>query len=176
MKHLFIFLTLILAHNINQAQDQILSEKMKPFKAWIGEWHGESTMRTGPGPAQKSMVKEIVQTKLEGSILQFEGTGKVVDNQTKEEMIVHNALGIVSYDLETQQYKIQSYLSDGRSTQGWFTIVDPQNFQWGFEGSWGKMRYTITINPEKKTWVEIGEYSRDGSTWIKTLDMSLTKN
>lgn len=173
MKHVLIVLHMVLGMSIGYSQT--LSEKMKPFEGWIGEWRGEGSMRTGPGPAQTSSVHETIQAKLEGSVLLIEGIGKAVDESTKQEMVVHHALAVLSFDLVSQQYKIQSYLKDGRSTLGWFTITSDTTFQWGFDGPWGKMRYTITLDPVKKTWNEIGEYSRDGETWMKNFEMLLTK-
>lgn len=173
MKRLLFMLLMMLGMSI--AYSQTLTEKMKPFATWIGEWRGEGSMRTGPGPAQKSSVHETIQAKLEGSVLLIEGIGKVVDETSKQENVVHHALAVLSFDQVTQQYKIQSYLKDGRSTLGWFTITGNNTFQWGFEGSWGKMRYTITLDDTKKTWSEFGEYSRDGETWMRNFEMLLTK-
>lgn len=173
MKRLLFMLLMMFGTSSTYAQT--LSEKMKPFALWIGEWRGEGSMRTGPGPAQKSSVHETIQAKLEGSVLLIEGIGKVANESTKQEDVVHHALAVLSFDQVSQQYKIQSYLKDGRSTLGWFTITGTNAFQWGFEGPWGKMRYTITLDETKKTWTEIGEYSRDGETWMRNFEMLLTK-
>lgn len=82
MKPILFILHMVLGMSIGYSQT--LSEKMKPFTTWIGEWRGEGSMRPGPGPAQKSSVHETIQAKLEGSILLIEGIGKVVDETSKQ--------------------------------------------------------------------------------------------
>jgi hypothetical protein len=105
-----------------------------------------------------------------------EGVGKTIDPATKEEMIVHHALGVLSYDQMSNQYKFRTYLKDGRNTDAWFTPTGENKFQWGFDiPSAGKTRYTITLDPKAKTWNETGEFSRDGNTWSKFFEMNLKK-
>src|SRR5688572_27445141 len=151
-------------------------EKMKAFESWIGHWRGEGSMQQGPGEPKRSMVDEHIEFKLEGTIVLVEGTGKTTDPATKAETIVHHALGILSYDAGTSQYKFKSYLNNGRSADAWFTVTGVNKYQWGFDiPSGGKTRYSITIDPTAKTWIEIGEFSRDGNTWMKYFEMNLKK-
>ena len=132
-------------------------------------------MQQGPGEPKRSTVDEHIEFKLEGSIVLVEGTGKTTDPATKTEAIVHHALGILSYDQATSQYKFKSYLNNGRSTDAWFNITGENKYQWGFDVPTGKIKYSITIDPTQKTWNEIGEFSRDGNTWMKFFEMNLKK-
>jgi len=151
------------------------NEKIAMLTPWIGHWKGESFTRMGPGEPKRSTVDERIESRLEGAVLLIEGIGKSVDPTTKQETIVHHAMAILSYDQTSQQYTFRSYLNNGRSTDAWFNVLSPTQYQWGFDHQQGKNRYMITIDPDKKTWTETGEFSPDGKTWHKYIDMTLTK-
>ena len=55
------------------------------------------------------------------------------------------------------------------------TLTD-KGFVWGFkEPQRGvEVRYTVTLTP-KNEWYEIGEYTLDGKTWTKFIEMTLTR-
>jgi hypothetical protein len=150
-------------------------EKMKVFANWIGRWQGEGSMQMGPGEPRKSKVDEHIESRLDGMVLLVEGIGKAQD-ATKQETIVHHALAILSYDKNTEQYKFRSYLKDGRSTDAWLKPTGENTFQWGFDiPGRGKTRYSIVLDPARRTWDETGEFSQDGTTWMKFFSMHLTK-
>ena len=148
-------------------------EKMKIFTAWEGHWQGEGSMQMGPGEPKKSKVDERITYKLDGMVLLVEGLGKSMDGS---ETVVHQALGLLSYNQGTSQYKFNTFLRDGKSADTWFNDLGGNKFQWGMEiPNRGKIKYSITIDPAKKTWNEIGEFSQDGTTWMKFFEMNLTK-
>jgi hypothetical protein len=39
---------------------------------------------------------------------------------------------------------------------------------------YGKTRNTLRLTPEGK-WNEVGEFSRDGTAWVKNFEMTLSK-
>lgn len=175
---LFLLLLLItsLATDVAAQTENVNKEKMKALNAWIGKWQGESSMKMGPGEPKKSTVNEKIESKLDGTVLLVEGIGTAMDSNTKQEVIVHHALAVLSYDQQSSQYKFKSYLKDGRSTDAWVNVTGENSFQWGFDvPGRGKMRYSITLDPVKKTWNEIGEFSADGNSWSKFFEMNLTK-
>jgi hypothetical protein len=171
---LIVFMGLLASKAV--AQEMGDKDKMKVFEGWSGRWQGEGTMQMGPGEPKKSNVDELIEYKLDGMVLLVEGKGTVVNPATKEETVVHHALAVLSYDKGTSQYKFKTYLKDGRSTDAWFNALGGNKFQWGFDVPGRKIRYTIAIDPAKKTWNEIGEGSTDdGTTWGKFFEMNLTK-
>jgi hypothetical protein len=151
-------------------------EEMKKLSAWVGRWKGEGSMQMGPGEPKKSSVDEKIEMKLDGTIMVVEGIGKTVDLTTKQETVVHNAFGIISYDVASKAYKFKTFTKDARSADAYFTIVSENKYEWGFDiPQGGKTRYIITLDMARKTWNEIGEYSRDGANWMKFFEMNLTK-
>jgi hypothetical protein len=159
-----------------QPDESLNREKMKLFSYWIGRWQGEGFMQMGPGDPKKSVVDERIESKLDGTLLLVEGIGKAKTSSSSEMAIVHQALGILSYDPATNQFRFRTYLKDGREADAWLMSTGQDKFQWGFDTpNGGKTRYSITLNPNQKTWNEIGEFSRDGSTWLKFFEMNLKK-
>lgn len=144
-------------------------EKMKVFSSWVGRWQGEGSMQMGPGEPKKSTVDEHIEYRLDGMVMLVEGVGKA------QGAVVHHALAVLSYDKAASQYKFRTYLKDGRSTDAWLNVTGENSFQWGFGVPGRKIRYTIQIDPAKKTWHEMGETSTDGDTWNKFFEMNLVK-
>jgi hypothetical protein len=178
MQHLS-FLLLLLFNTVLMENTHAQSrhkEKMKSFTSWIGRWQGNGEIRMGPGEPKRSVVDERIESKLDGTLLLIEGIGKSTDPITKQENIAHHALAILSYDQTSEQYKFNSYLQDGRSTQAWFNVLEENKYQWGFEAGGNNIRYSITLDPIQHTWNEVGEFSRDkGTTWLKFFEMNLKK-
>jgi hypothetical protein len=179
MKNILILFLMLAGMISNKLQAQpselVGKEKMKAFGYWAGRWQGEGSIQMGPGQPKKSAVDEHMEFKLEGMVLLIEGIGKGVE-ETNKGNVVHHALGILSFDQATNQYVLNSYLKDGKNTQAWFNILEENKYQWGFDVPNGKIKYTITLEPAKNTWNEIGEFSKDnGSTWMKFFEMNLKK-
>lgn len=174
MKHVFILAAFFFGTNIGRLAAQELGnkEKMKIFAGWEGHWQGEGSIQMGPGEPKKSKVDEHILYKLDGMVLLVEGLGKSVENPGT---IVHQALGILSYDKD-DQYTFNTFLRDGKSAAAWLKPIGENKFQWGFDiPNRGKIRYTITIDPNKKTWFETGDFSQDGNNWMKFFEMNLIK-
>ena len=136
-------------------------EQMKKLAILHGRWEGTGTMSRGPGTEQSARVVETVQPKLGGAILLIEGVGRTGAPAGADEKIVHHALGVISFDPDTNQYRMRAYRSDGRFVDPTITVED-KRIIWSFnDPRAGTVRYTITIN-EKGQWHELGEMSRDG--------------
>lgn len=179
MKNVLFLLLLFVASILQKAEAQPQSgnkEKMKVFAAWEGQWKGDGWMQMGPGEPKKSTVEEKIESKLDGTVYLVEGVGKAMNPETKQEMVVHHALALLSYDQGSGQYKFRTHLKDGRSSDAWFTVTGENTYQWGFDiPNRGKTRYSIKIDPKAKTWNEVGEFSADGNSWNKFFEMNLTK-
>ena len=173
---IYLMLVVLISHTISaQPSEAVAKEKMKAFAHWAGHWQGEGFMQMGPGPLKKSNVDEHLEFKLDGTVMLIEGIGKSLE-AGNENKIVHHALAVLSFDQTKNEYKFDSYLKDGRSTQAWLNIIEEGKYQWGFDVPNGKIKYSITLDTSKKNWNEIGEFSNDnGATWMKFFEMNLKK-
>jgi hypothetical protein len=126
----------------------------------------------GPGHQETFAQTEDVQFKLDGTVLQIEGIGRRPDNE-----IAFNALALINFDVVKGDYAMRSYLRDGRWTDAWFKVAGDNSFNWGYTlpRNSGQIRYTITLKDSGQTWHEIGEFSRDGTNWVKSFEMTLTR-
>lgn len=164
MKKLLILAVMILSL---ESTAQTFKDEIKKLEPLAGQWKGSASYRMGPGEPQQVQQHEQIEFKLDGAILQIEGIGKAGDR------IVHHALAIVNFNAQEKKFTFRSYLHDGRTTDAWFEVVAPGKYLWGFSTPQGKMRYTITITGN--SWIETGEFSADGNSWMNFIEMNLTK-
>ncbi len=149
-------------------------EEMKKLQFLVGQWQGTGWNEFVPGQRGTATIMEIVQSKLDGTVLLLEGLGKAKIGPKGEEAVVHNALGILSYDPRAKQFSLRSYLSDGRHVDAAAKFVGDA-FEWGFEiPRMGTIRYNIKLT-DKGEWFETGEMSQDGKTWRKIHEMTLRR-
>ena len=169
MKKILI-LILLMAGYAAHAQDAAAErlEKMSNVKFLVGQWKGTGWMLID-GKKQYFDQTENINAKLDGGVIIVEGMGKVP--QTGR--VIHNALGMLTYDVAKKQYRWTS-----TTTSGYISDVAPdvshEKFVWMLSGRAGKIRYTITS--DKGDWLEIGEQSNDeGKTWTQNFEMRLKK-
>lgn len=142
-------------------------EQMKKLAIWTGRWAGTSTSQM-QGKTETGTVEEAIEWKVDGHALLINGLGK-----NKEGKIVHEALGVLSFDSNDNKYHLRTWLKDGRNADAWFQVLAENSFQWGFDVPTGKIRYNIQLT--QTTWVESGEYSSDGAQWFPFFQMQLTR-
>lgn len=170
MRHCILLLFLFITSFANAQAPQM--PDVKPFIAkldWlIGEWEGSGWMMTPTGQKENFTQTESIQYQLDQSIIQIEGMGKAGDK------VVHNALAIISYLPQKQEYSFMSYLSDGRQGNYKAEILGEKSMRWWLETPRGKLKYTIEIN-EKGEWYEKGEFEMGKDNWYQIFEMTLTK-
>ncbi len=175
MKNVLILIACFAGLSIGKAYAQppskVAQEQLKKLAYWAGDWKGEATIRRGPGEPTIINQEEHIEFRLEGTILLVEGLGRSPEDGSK----IFNALAIINYDETSNQFKMKSYLQEGRSTDAWFKIITENTYEWGFDVPSGKIKYTITLDPTKGTWNEKGAFSQDGNNWMPFMEMNLTK-
>ena len=145
-------------------------EAMQQLAALAGDWKGTATMQTQNGPMTLDQ-SEHIEWKLDGLLLAIEGIGR------QKDAIQFHAFAVINFDPFTKQFKFKSFVKEGYATDAYFKVQQENQFEWGFDiSSGGKSKHTIVLDREKKTWYESGEYSRDGTTWMKFIELNLTRN
>lgn len=163
------FLTLILFEVIFCAQaqnyetDSIVQEEVLKLNFLIGEWKGSGWI-IGQDMIKRTFDQtETVQFKLDSTAVLIEGKG--VTNGKK----VQEAMAIITYQGESNQYDFQSFLPSGQKGNYKSELTDgafywyPTNF----------IRYIIRVN-EQGQWYEIGEINKVGN-WYQFFEMTLDK-
>ena len=152
------------------------ADEMRKLDFLVGEWKGEASMQSGPDKGENALQSEVVRSKLDGKVLLIEGTGrrKLADGGAGE--VVHDAIGVVSFDEKTKTYRFDAWTERAGYVQAWFDAGDDHSARWGFDipDGGGKVRYTISLT-DNGTWREVGEFSHDGNRWMQFLEMNLKK-
>jgi len=115
------------------------------------------------GQKAEFVQTEKIHFKLDSTAILIEGLGK------KGDEVIHNAMAIVSYNKEDNNYFFQSYLQNGRKGEFKGEIIDGK-FYW-YPGE--TMRYIIELN-DKGQWFEIGE-TKHGDKWFQFFEMTLDR-
>jgi hypothetical protein len=136
----------------------------------VGEWKGEAWQLRGADRVQTQMV-ETVQRRLGGAVLLVEGRGTIAVPGS-EDRVVHHALGVISFDPTSGAYTLRSYLATGQSGDFLLTLMDG-GVSWSRDVPGGKVRNTARFTPGE--WHEVGEFSRDGTTWTQIMELRLRR-
>jgi hypothetical protein len=160
-----------------QQPGAVQREAMKKLDFLVGKWEGPASYQIGKGKMHSLRQSEEVQYRLKGTVLLVEGTGRRTEGIPAggDDNIAFNALGVISYDPEVKQYRIKTHTMEGRTVETELKLVD-RGVVWGFKTpkNSGEVRHTMKLN-DKGEWYEVSEFSPDGKTWYKTVEMTLTR-
>jgi len=172
MKRLSIVFFLMLSASQMFAQDaKVNRENLRKLDFMAGNWKGEATIQQRGGAPIKVVQEEKIEWRLDSLVLTVEGTGK--DLLTKK--VNFHAFAVIAYNQQTKQLGMKSFTLEGRQMDAYFNVVADNQYMWGFDVPTGKIKYSITISPQAKTWYEKGEFSPDGTQWFPFMEMNLTK-
>jgi hypothetical protein len=116
-------------------------------------------------------MTETVERKLDGVVLQVEGVGLLAGGP--DTRVVHHALAVIAFDPQAATYGLRSYIASGQYGDFTLTLV-PGGVTWSREVPGGRIRNTALIGNGE--WNEIGEFSRDGITWVQIMELKLKKD
>ncbi len=144
-------------------------EAMSRLASMAGRWQGTGWMRRGPGEPQHTVSLETVESRLGGRVLVVEGLHHAKDDPSR---VVHHALGVISHDPESGNYRFRSHLATGQSGDHEMRL-EGADILWFIDTPRGQVRYTIRI--EDGEWHEAGEFSADGESWQEFFGMDLKR-
>jgi hypothetical protein len=142
------------------------------LNAMVGRWRGEAWMAREGGQRVQTQMTETVERRLDGVALLIEGLGRIPVEGGGEPRVVHHALAVLSFDQRSGAYQMRSYLSNGLWGDFAVTLVEG-GLTWSREVPGGTVRNTARFNADE--WVEVGEFSRDGSAWTQIMEMRLRR-
>lgn len=143
--------------------------------AWLaGEWEGPATV-TNSGRTFTLTQRETVRATASGTALLIEGRGSMRMAPNEPERQVFAAAGLLTYDVPSKRHQFFSVSGSGQAQSFTIELIGDEGFVWGYtDGAGQRVRYTIRRTPAG-AWHEVGESSADGTTWAKTLEMTLTR-
>ncbi|HEX7069212.1 MAG TPA: hypothetical protein VF190_00330 [Rhodothermales bacterium] len=134
-----------------------------------GDWTGEAWATLQDGSRIEMTQTEQVRRKVDGLALLIEGAGR---NKGSDE-VSYQALATIFQDFQSGAYRMFGGTSDGRNGEMEVEVGDKRVVWWP-KGMQNNVRYTITIS-DSGQWVEVGEFSPDGQSWIQFFGMTLSK-
>jgi hypothetical protein len=144
---------------------------MKKLGFLVGEWSGEASVLRGPGQFVELVQTESAQFKLDGLVLVIEGVGRTKGDGK----LVLQALGLISFDDETETYKMRAF-NDGRWLETEVKLVDGSNsISWGFALGEFKTRTILSIN-ENGEWTELGQLVVGDRPPQKMMDLKVRRS
>ena len=150
MKRITLLFLLTFVVNIIYAQigktDLVSQSRIAQLDFMAGKWEGSGWMIGQDRQRHEFEQTEDIRFKLDDTILLIEGKGISNGN------VIHNALAIVSFDKEEDQYKFRSYLANGRKGEFKAELIDGKFYWYPMDN----MRYIIEIN-DQGNWYEKGE-------------------
>jgi hypothetical protein len=149
-------------------------DEMKKLDFLAGTWSGEAWIQMGPEKRELVVQTESVKPKLGGRVLLIEGVGRRKNENGTGGEVVHDALAVISWDPAKKAYRFSAYTAQYGAMDTTLDVTGENTAVWGMDVPGGRMRYTIRLT-DKGAWNEIGEFSRDGKTWFKFLEMNLEK-
>lgn len=168
MKNLVLFFA-FLAFGLNASAqhadtDAEAKEQMSKLAFLVGDWKGNAWMMGRDGKRMDCTQTEDVEFKLDNTAILVEGKG------VKDGKVVHDALAVITWNKDAQNYKFQSYLNSGRNGTFPAELKDGK-LTWLLNET---TRYVVHIN-DKGQWYETGETFREGK-WMQFMEMTLEKD
>jgi len=145
-----------------------------PLSFMVGKWKGNGWMMTQSGK-QFTNITENVVCKLDCAVLSVEGLGTKQDSLTNQQIIVHDAFGVISKDLKNNKWVMRAY-KKGDVIDAEIVFVSEKVIRWKLPipNNSGTMQFTTDFTDAGK-WKGTGEYSRDGQNWMIMMQTELTK-
>jgi len=143
--------------------------EMKKLDGLAGQWKGSGWIQQPDGKRETFTGTETVQRKIDGLALLVEGKFSNAEGK-----VIHETLAVLAFDPRAKGYRFRTYLASGMSGEHDFKLLaDGGGYEWGFQFPAGSVRYIIKTTND--VWLETGEFSRDGKTWMKIFEMKLEK-
>ncbi len=162
----FVFLSVLAVSAQMENTAELQRTEVKKLESMVGQWKGSGWIQQG-AKRETFTGTENVQRKLDGLALLVEG--KFTNPEGK---IIHETLAVLSFDAKVKNFRFRTYLASGMSGEHDLKVV-ADGYEWGFQSPMGTIRYTIKTAND--VWFEIGEFSKDGKTWVKFFEMKLDR-
>lgn len=149
--------------------------KLKPpvdqLEWMIGEWEGPASFQRGPETFAFRQT-ERVEIQSGGQAIAVRGRG-FYQNPDGSEDVRYEAFGVLFKERDGS-LGFRAFNMEGQYIDPTITVT-PAGLIWTFnDPRMGQVRYTTTHTPADE-WREIGEWSRDGTTWTQFMEMTLQR-
>ena len=147
------------------------SVALSPLAFLVGEWEGTGWLQMGP-QRQPARVRETARWAAGGAVLVIDGLGTSTEPGS-EGRPVHQAFAVVSYDRAAGAVRFRAYRAGEEIVDT--PTIEERRLVWRRPApGGGQVRFTMSLTPAGE-WHEVGEFSRDGASWTRFLEMTLRR-
>jgi hypothetical protein len=153
------------------AQEFALKPPVNQLAWMVGEWSGPATSRLGP-ETHTLRQTERVEIQSGGMTIAVRGRGyeKMPDGSEK---VTFEAFAMIFRERDGT-LALRAFSMEGKYIDPEI-VMKPDGMIWSFDDPRvGRIRYTTTHTAGDE-WHEIGETSRDGTTWTRFMEMTLKR-
>jgi hypothetical protein len=155
------------------AQAALPAGPMRQLDWLVGEWQGAGTMTRGPGQRVEGSIVERATSHAGGYAMTLSGLGKAAV-PGGDSIVVHDAFAMLWHDADAGRFRLKTFRANGHTVDADIEVGE-RRIVWGFpDPRAGQIRFTVALTPEGR-WHEVGEFSRDGATWMKFFEMTLSR-
>lgn len=146
-------------------------EEMQKLAFLLGRWQGSGWIERQLQRVEFHAV-QTVDSRLDGLLVMVEGHHSPSTRGGADAALVHQALGVFSWDVTADRYHVSTYLANGYvgDAEAW---LDDGKLIWQLSPSGIEIRYTFDVRDGR--WLEVGEISSDGKSWRQFLALTLTR-
>ena len=160
---LLVCLIAISGYSQTSETDSTSKAKIQKLDFMVGSWKGNGWMMGGNGKSEFKQIEKI-EYKLDSTAILIEGKG------FSKGKIIHNALAILTYNKNEENYILRSYLPSGINAEFKAEVIKNKLYWYPNKN----VRYIIWQN-EKGYWYETGEFKRE-NVWSQFFEMTLEKD
>jgi hypothetical protein len=141
----------------------------------VGDWEGTGWMMMGGPQRVPVKQKETVRWGAGGTALVIDGEGLGTASGSADEVIVHDAFAIITYDGAAKAYRLRALrAATGTATDDTREVTEGRIVWRLATPNGGHSRFTIEHTAAGE-WHEVGHYSPDGTNWYLFMDMTLKR-
>lgn len=145
-------------------------QKLAPF---VGRYKGTGWVFQGKGK-HTFEGKERIEFDLDETVLVVRGTHIDLDEGPTKGKVVHQTLGVISYDPAAKNYRFTTWLADGRHQVATAHLDEAGALVWTLRPG-GPVQLEFRIMVKNNRWIENGRITTDGKKWRPMLSMAFER-
>ncbi len=151
------------------------TEKMKDMAGLVGNWQGEGWLQYEAMERTPFNAKEIVESRLGGLVLIFEGIGSAAMPGEQGDVVFHHGLSVLTFDPLSDRYVMLTIRQDGSHVIA--EVQEDEGFiEWSSDDPvLGRVKHTMRLTESGRLFA-VGDHSKDGgATWMRHYEMQLNR-
>lgn len=154
-----------------QVDTAAIRSAMAPLVRMAGCWTGDGAMRTGPGPARPARGVEWIEPRLDGTLVTVQGRFRALGPDQALGPVIHSAFATIVTD-GAGGFRFTAFLSNGLNAD-MRGRLEGSRFSWSPPAVAGRQTRYIADWSVENRWHEVGEFSMDGTNWVRFMEMTL---